>query len=513
MRKEILINNSPREVRVALLEDGELVEIFLERERRRGVVGNIYLGKVTKVLPGMQSAFVDIGLARDAFLYVTDILTGPDVPGNLNRVEDEDGEEGEERNVEPAPRGKPRRRDDPVDRVENLLKEGSEVLCQVTKESLPNKGARITCYISLPGRFMVLMPAVNHLGVSRKVDNPRDRDRLRRIVSSLRRPGEGYIVRTAGAARSSIELEHDVRYLQDVWDEIRKKKETARPPMVLHEELDISRKVLRDRFGPDFQRVLVDQGEPFRKCRDFVARFQPELARRVRPYGEETPMFEEFGIEAELEKALRSRVWLRSGGHLVIHQTEALVAVDVNTGKFVGKRRLEETVLQTNLEAAREIVRQLRLRDLGGIIVVDFIDMEERGSKKELIKTLQEELGKDRARTRLLQISDFGLVEITRQRRKRSLESTLCQPCPYCSGSGRVRSAATVSISVERELEKRAARLNGRDVVIRVHPDVASILEEERESLLIPLGGRDNISLKILADANLHLEQFDIGTH
>ncbi|MCZ6669843.1 MAG: ribonuclease E/G, partial [Acidobacteria bacterium] len=206
MRKEILINNSPREVRVALLEDGELVEIFLERERRRGVVGNIYLGKVTKVLPGMQSAFVDIGLARDAFLYVTDILTGPDVPGNLNRVEDEDGEEGEERNVEPAPRGKPRRRDDPVDRVENLLKEGSEVLCQVTKESLPNKGARITCYISLPGRFMVLMPAVNHLGVSRKVDNPRDRDRLRKIVSSLRRPGEGYIVRTAGASEAGNDL-------------------------------------------------------------------------------------------------------------------------------------------------------------------------------------------------------------------------------------------------------------------------------------------------------------------
>ncbi|MBI4160988.1 MAG: Rne/Rng family ribonuclease [Acidobacteria bacterium] len=391
------------------------------------------------------------------------------------------------------------------------LRAGSEVLVQVVKESLPNKGARITCYLSLPGRYMVLMPSVNHLGVSRKISDSAERDRLRRMVSRLRRPGEGFIVRTAGEDRPGEEIERDVRYLQGVWDEIRRKRETARPPMLLHEELDVSRRVLRDLFGPEYQRVLIDHGEGFRRCRDFVAQFQPELARRVRLFAEEDLLFEEFGVEAELEKALRNRVCLRSGGHLVIHQTEALVAIDVNTGKFVGKRRLEETVLQTNLEAAREIVRQIRLRDLGGIIVVDFIDMEEKASKRELTRTLQEELGRDRAKTRLLQISDFGLVEITRQRRKRSLERTLCQSCPYCSGTGRIRSAATVSLEVEREIEKRAARLDGRRLVVRVHPDVAAVLEEERETLLAPLGRHTDVALEILSDASLHREQFDIA--
>jgi ribonuclease G len=506
MRKEILINHTPREVRVAVLENGELVEIFVERERQRGIVGNIYLGRVSKVLPGMQSAFVDIGLARDAFLYVSDIQGSQADIDSVERVEED------EENGESVSRQELSRKTQATARVEDLVQEGAEVLVQVTKESMPNKGARITCYLSLPGRYMVLMPGVNHIGVSRKFDHPRDRDRLRRLVSRLRRPGEGFIVRTAGTRRPAEELERDIHYLQSLWDEIRRKKETARPPMVLHEELEVSRKILRDMFGSDYQRVLVDHGEAFRKSRDFVARFQPELARRVRRYSEEKPLFDEFGIEAELEKALRSRVWLRSGGHLVIHQTEALVAIDVNTGKFVGKRRLEETVLQTNLEAAREIVRQVRLRDLGGIIVVDFIDMEEKGSKRELIRILQGELEKDRAKTRLLQISDFGLVEITRQRRKRSLERTLCQPCPYCSGAGRIRSAATVSLEVEREIEKRATRLNGRQLVVRVHPDVAALLEEEKENLLAPFGRRGEVSLQILPDASLHREQFDIAT-
>jgi ribonuclease G len=505
MRKEILINHTAREVRVAVLENGELVEIFVERERQRGIVGNIYLGRVSKVLPGMQSAFVDIGLPRDAFLYVSDIQGNQADDDSLDRLgEDEDDDES-------VSREDLSRRIQATARVEDLVREGSEILVQVTKESLPNKGARITGYLSLPGRYMVLMPGVNHIGVSRKFDSPRDRDRLRRLVSRLRRPGEGFIVRTAGTRRPAEELERDVRYLQSVWDDIRTKKETARPPMLLHEELDVSRKILRDMFGTEYQRVLIDHGEAFRRCRDFIARFQPELARRVRRYSEEKPLFEEFGIEAELEKALRNRVWLRSGGHLVIHQTEALVAIDVNTGKFVGKRRLEETVLQTNLEAAREIVRQVRLRDLGGIIVVDFIDMEEKSSKRELIRTLQAELEKDRAKTRLLQISDFGLVEITRQRRKRSLERTLCQPCPYCTGTGRIRSAATVSLEVEREIEKRAARLNGRQLVVRVHPDVAALLEEEKDSLLAPSTRGGAVSLEIHSDASLHREQFDIA--
>ncbi|MEE9227305.1 MAG: Rne/Rng family ribonuclease [Acidobacteriota bacterium] len=501
MRKEILINSSPREVRVALLEGGELVQLFLERQSQRSIVGNVYLAQVTKVLPGMQSAFVDIGLARDAFLYVTDIAGSPEEIDKIARIDDQ------EEDSESADNGDSRKG---TSRIEDLLREGQDILVQVVKDPLANKGARITSYVSLPGRYLVLMPSVDHIGVSRKIARSSDRDRLRKIVSHLRRPGEGIIVRTAGAEKRQEELERDVAYLQGIWDTIRRTMETARAPSLLHSELDVSLRILRDLFGPEFQRVLVDREDAFRRCRDFVAQFQPQMARRVRFYDEEVPLFEEFSIESELQKALRNRVWLRSGGSIVIHQTEALVAIDVNTGKFVGKRRLEETVLKTNLEAAREIVRQLRLRDLGGIIVVDFIDMEEESSKRELIRTLEKELQRDRSKTRLLQISDFGLVEITRQRTKRSLERTLCQTCPYCSGTGRVRSALTVGLEVEREIQKRAPAGSDRSLVVRVHPEVAAVLEAEGEEMVSGTSRLDGISFRIDADASLHREQFDI---
>ena len=501
MRKEILINSSPREVRVALLEGGELVELYLERQSQRSIVGNIYLGRVTKVLPGMQSAFVDIGLPRDAFLYVSDIAGSPEEIDKLARMDDQEEES------ESADNGESRKGNS---RIEDLLREGQDILVQVVKDPLANKGARITSYVSLPGRYLVLMPSVDHIGVSRKIARPADRDRLRRIVSGLRRPGEGIIVRTAGAEKKQEELTRDVGYLQGIWDTVRRAMETARAPSLLHPELDISLRILRDLFGPEFQRVLVDREDAFRRCREFVARFHPQLARRVRLYAEDVPLFEEFPIETELQKALRNRVWLRSGGSIVIHQTEALVAVDVNTGKFVGKRRLEETVLKTNLEAAREIVRQLRLRDLGGIIVVDFIDMEEDSSKRELIHTLEKEMQRDRSKTCLLQISDFGLVEITRQRTKRSLERTLCQTCPYCSGTGRVRSAVTVCLEVEREIQKRAPAGNDRGLVVRVHPEVAAVWEADQEETDSGIRNLEGVSFRIDADESLHREQFDI---
>jgi ribonuclease G len=501
VEKTVVINAAPQETRVAILEKGLLAEIFIERESSRTVVGNIYKGRVTKVLPGMQSAFVAIGLERDAFLYVSDISPGYDAYEGLL---DLDEVEGGEAIRDAAPKISREAK------IEDLLKEGQELLVQVTKEPIGTKGARITSYVTMPGRFLVLMPQVDHVGVSRKIGEARERTRLRRILDKVRAPGLGFIVRTVAEACEAAELEADANYLTSLWDEIRRKAERAVAPAEVHRELSVVPKVLRDMLNPSVQRVTVDDEGTFRMAVDLVRKLQPEMAGRIHMHRESFPIFEKYGVQAELDKALRSRVWLKSGGYIVINQTEALVAIDVNTGKFVGRRNLEDTVLKTNLEAVTEIVRQLRLRDLGGIIVVDFIDMEERKSKKKLIEAFERELQKDRARTKVLQISDFGLVEITRQRTKKSLERILCRTCPYCSGAGKIKASATVLFEIQRELQKLAPSLDGKRLIIRANPEVAQILETDRKLLTAGLPRLDTVDMAIRADSTLHHEQFDI---
>ncbi|MGH9870374.1 MAG: Rne/Rng family ribonuclease [Candidatus Polarisedimenticolia bacterium] len=501
VEKMVVINGAPQETRVAILEKGLLAEIFIEREASRTVVGNIYKGRVTKVLPGMQSAFVSVSLERDAFLYVSDISPGYDAYEGLL---DLDEVEGGEAIRDAAPK---------VNReakIEDLLKEGQELLVQVTKEPIGTKGARITSYVTLPGRFLVLMPQVDHVGVSRKIGEARERSRLRRILDKVRVPGMGFIVRTVAEGCEASELEADANYLTSLWDEIRRKAERASAPSEVHRELSVVPKVLRDMLNPSVQKVVVDDEATHRIALDLVRKLQPDMASRIQMYREPYPIFEKYGVQAELDKALRSRVWLKSGGYIVINQTEALVAIDVNTGKYVGKRNLEDTVLKTNLEAVTEIVRQLRLRDLGGIIVVDFIDMEERKSKKKLIEAFERELQKDRARTKVLQISDFGLVEITRQRTKKSLERILCRTCPYCSGAGKIKGAATVLFEIQRELQKLAPSLEGRRLIIRANPEVAQQLEIDRRLLTSGMPKLDGVDMAIRADSSLHHEQFDI---
>jgi ribonuclease G len=449
----------------------------------------------------MQAAFVDIGLERDAFLYVSDISPGfDDYTGPLNLEEIEGGEEIK-KSVPKVDRRAP---------IQRLIKEGDELLVQVTKEGIAQKGARITSYVTIAGRFLVLMPQVDHVGVSRKIGEARERARLRRVVGKARRRGLGFVVRTVAERATKRELEGDVEFLTGLWNELRERADDEAAPSLVHRELGLPRRVLRDHFDAAVTKVIVDNEEEQRRAIEFLRRYHPSDARKVQLHREETPVFDKYGIQGELDRALRSKVWLKSGGYIVINQTEALVAIDVNTGKFVGRRNLEETVLRTNLEAVTEIVRQLRLRDLGGIIVVDFIDMEDRRNRKKLHEAFEKELETDRARSKVLKVSDFGLIEITRQRTKQSLERLLTRSCPYCSGAGKVKSNSTMIFEVQREIRRLAPSLDGKRLIIRANPEVAAEMELERNVILEGVTSLNGTEVVIRPDPALHHEQYDI---
>ncbi len=501
VEKSVVINAAPHETRVGILERGTLAEIFIEREATRPVVGNVYKGRVTKVLPGMQSAFVACNLDRDAFLYVSDISPGYDAYEGLLNLDDVEGGDAIR---DAAPKVN---RDA---RIEDLITEGQELLVQVTKDPIGTKGARITSYVTLPGRFLVLMPQVDHIGVSRKIGDAKERHRLRKVLDRVRPEGMGFIVRTVAEGCDEAELEADARYLVSIWEDIRRKAEKVTAPAEVHRELSVVPRILRDQLNSSVTKVVIDDEATYEEAVWLVRRLQPEMVDRIQMYRDSFPIFEKYGVQAELDKALRSRIWLKSGGYIVINQTEALVAIDVNTGKFVGKRNLEDTVLKTNLEAVSEIVRQLRLRDLGGIIVVDFIDMEERKSKKKLFEAFEKELLSDRARTKVLAISDFGLVEITRQRTKKSLERILCRTCPYCSGAGKIKAPDTVMFEIHRELQKLAPSLDGKRLIIRANPEVAQSLEHDRSVITAGMPKLAGLDIAIRSDSTLHHEQFDI---
>jgi ribonuclease G len=544
MSKEMIISASGHETSVAILEDDQVVEVFIERERQRGVVGNIYKGRVSKVLPGMQSAFVDVGLERDAFLYVSDVV---DTIEEFERLESgDDEEEGEDalapaaagaengaakagaagdgsgrerqgRGGPSAPRGKDRDRDRdrPQPKIEDLLKEGQEVLVQVVKEPLGTKGARITSHLTMPGRFLVFMPTVDHVGVSRKIESREERSRLRGIVRGFRESHGftgGVIIRTAAAGRPEQDILGDLEYFHQVWTEIRQRVEASRAPAALFREQSLVVKLLRDLLTEDYSAIRIDNAQEYRRVIDLVQRIMPTMVPRVKHYAKDYPIFEEYGVQAEIDKALKSKVWLKSGGYIVVNQTEALVAIDVNTGRYVGKRtgRLEDTIVKTNLEAVKEIVRQIRLRDLGGIIVLDLIDMEERKNRQKVFQAVEQELRKDRSPSKALQVSDFGLVIITRKRVKQSLERQLTEPCPYCSGTGSIKSSSTICYEILAEIRKVGTELNGHGVVLRVNPDIARALKEEESAVLRELQDTLGKNVTVKPDAHLHHEQFDV---
>ena len=409
--------------------------------------------------------------------------------------------------------GGPRRENTSVPQISDLLKEGQEVLIQIAKEPIGKKGARITSHIALPGRFLVYMPTVNHTGVSRKISSDEERQRLKRIIISERENGQGgFIVRTAAAGASEEELRADIRFLKGLWNEIKTRSEESKAPALIYHDLNVVERVLRDQVTSDFSAIWVDTEQEYERILRFANRFQPALVRRVKLYTKEVPLFEQFGLKEEIDKALKSKVWLKSGGYIVINQTEALVAIDVNTGKYVGKTaRLEDTIVKTNVDAIKEIVRQIRLRDLGGIIVIDFIDMDERRNRQRVMQALEEELRHDRAPSKVLQFNDFGLVAITRKRVKQSLERTIGAPCPYCQSTGYVKSVTTVCNEIFVEMRKIAKHLERSDVMLRVNPEVAKTLKAQNGRWLNEMEELTKRTIIVKSDGTLHTEQFDIN--
>ena len=474
MGKRIVVNAGLTETRVAVQEGNLLTDLYLERLRQRSIVGSVYKGIVTNVLPGMQAAFVDIGLHKDAFLYAGDYTTNlGDYPrtmlagGDDDPDADVDVEELEAEREAAAP-------------IEDLLRKGQEVLVQVSKESLGTKGARITSFVSLPGRYLVYMPQARHIGVSRRIRDERERERLRAALRALGLPPGGFILRTNAEGRGEGEFAADVEFLGRLWSQIQARFEQASAPATLHEEGDLIFRVVRDLFSPEVDEFVIDSKEVYDRCLGYVEALVPVLAERVRRHEDRQPVFEAFAVEKEIEKALRRRVWLKSGGYIVIDHTEALVSIDVNTGKYVGKRDFEQTVLKINLEAVGEIVRQIRLRDLGGIIIIDFIDMESREHREQVYRALKKALAEDKARTNVLEISELGLVEMTRKRVRQDLRALLSVSCSTCKGSGIVKADATLAAEIFRAARAKVADADeapGREVVLRVHPDIARYLE------------------------------------
>jgi len=517
MNKEMIISSNGHETRVAILEDDLAAEIFVERERNRGVVGNVYKGRVSKVLPGMQSAFIDLGLERDGFLYVSDVLNTEEAFAKFSGEEEDEDDANENKADAGQPRG---RRDDrdkvQEQRIEELLKEGQEILVQIAKEPLGTKGARLTSHVTLPGRFLVFMPTVDHIGISRKIASREERQRLRGIVREFREQnnfGGGVIIRTAAAERTKDDILADLQYFHRIWTDMRQRTETHRAPAVVYREPSLVAKLLRDLLTDDYTAIRIDNPQEHQRVLEFIERIMPTLAPRVKLYDKDYPIFDEYGVQAELDKALRSKVWLKSGGSIVINQTEALVAIDVNTGRYVGKKtagRLEDTILKTNLEAVKEIVRQIRLRDLGGIIVLDFIDMEEKKNRQKVFQGVEQELRKDRAPSKPLQVSDFGLVIITRKRVKQSLERVLTEPCPYCAGAGTIKSSATICYEILSEIKKVGSDIDGAGVLLRVNPDIARALKEEERGVLKDLRHMLGKDVVVKPDVHLHHEQFDV---
>jgi ribonuclease G len=489
VNSEIIINASPEETRVAVLEYGQLVELYIERKKDISLVGNIYKAKVVKVLPGMQSAFVDIGLEKATFLHVADVYSTFDY-----HIFGEDIEET-------IPLHLP---------IEELLQEGQDVLVQVSKDPIGTKGARVTSYITIPGRYLVLMPGVEHIGISRRISDERERLRLKEIVSALKPQNFGLIVRTASEGCTEEEIKRDIDFLMLLWENIERKKERVSSPHLLYSDLDLTSRTVRDLLGHDVNRLIIDSEDEYKRLKEFVNTYFPKLASKIELYEGEEPIFDAFGIEIEIPKALGRHIWLKSGGYIVIDQTEALTAIDVNTGKFVGKATLEDTILKTNLEAVKEIAYQIRLRNLGGIIIIDFIDMEKEENKKRIFTAFQEAMSKDRVKSIIFNVSELGLIYMTRKRVRESLGRTLCDPCHYCEGKGFIKSASTVCYEIFRELRKIGTKRKNGKIMITAHPVVTDLLYEEERERIEEIEVMYGFKTIIKSDKNFHQEHYEI---
>ncbi len=483
MSIEILINSIPSETRVAVVENGLVQELLIERRSRRAYLGNIYQGQVSRVLPGMQAAFVDIGLQRAAFLHASDVK----VPDDCAGVEHEEPPIGE------------------------LLKEGQTVLVQVIKDPIGSKGARLTTNVSIPSRFLVLIPNASQIGVSIRIEDEDERHRLRELVSSVRQEESGgYIVRTNAEGMDHFAIRADLSYLSKVWEVLSEKIRIAPPGTCVYEDLSLPVRAMRDLMTGEVERVRIDSAATFERTLAFVRQFLPERASRIELYQEERPIFDLYGVEEEINKALKRDVTLKSGGRMVIDQTEAMTTVDVNTGGFVGHRNLEETIFKTNLEAAQALGRQLRLRNIGGIIIIDFIDMVEADHKAQVLKTLIKTLAKDHAKTYVSDISSLGLVEMTRKRTSESLERILCEPCGACGGRGYLRTAETVSYEIFREITRAVRQFEADRLMVLASPEVVDKILDEESATVAELEDAIRKTIRFQAEEQYGQEQYDV---
>jgi ribonuclease G len=503
---EIFVNTTGKETRLALRENGQLTELHIDRGTDRGYVGNVYLGRVVRVLPGMQAAFVEIGLERAAFLYVGDIF-----PQLLDhKHDDDDGADPEATMVEEGPPREAPRPGQPA--IQDLLTEGQEIVVQVAKDPIGTKGARVTTHITLPGRYMVFMPTVDHVGISRRIDRDKDRRRLREFVDKNRPKGAGFIVRTVCANQTNQTLKQDMTYLLSTWDKIQTAAKQKKAPAPLHLDHNLVLRMVRDAFHEDVDRMMVDSSKLHEEVLSFMDDFAPDLKEKVFLYRGQDPIFDAFGIETEISRSLGRKVWLKSGGYLVIDQTEALVSIDVNSGRFVGQGgSLEDTTFKVNLEAVKEVVYQLRLRNIGGIIIIDFIDMDREQNREKVYRALEEELKKDRARTNVLKISDLGLVQMTRKRVQEDVVRYLSETCPTCEGRGSVKSRQTVAYEIFREVQREVARTLGKEsVYVNVHPSVADVLYGDEYSVLEQVEQKIGRRIVVRALQHLHPEKFEV---
>ncbi len=489
MREEILINVTPREVRAALVENGVLQEVLIERARRRGLISNIYKGKVSRVLPGMQAAFVEVGLERTAFLHASDIVRRPEADDQMEGLD------------------LPGRSPD----IQDLISEGDEIIVQVLKDPLGTKGARLTTFATIPSRYLVYMPRGKGVGVSARIEDEEERNRLRDVVESVTEGSNGgYIVRTAAEGASWDALRADMIFLQKLWESIMAQADKLEAGAMVHEDLPLALRVLRDLLGPEIEGVRVDDHQTCERMRRFAAMFVPELANKIDEYTAPRPIFDLYGIEEEIARALDRKVVLKSGGYLVIDQTEAMTTIDVNTGGFVGHRNLEETIFKTNLEAAQSIARQVRLRNLGGIIIVDFIDMEEPEHRRQVLKALEKALAKDHARNQITEVSALGLVEMTRKRTRESLEHVLCRACPSCEGRGSVKTPETVCYEIFREILRQARQFEFQELLVLAHPEVLEMIVDEESASLAELEEATGRPIKLQAEALYAQDHFDV---
>lgn len=485
MLKEIIVHVFEGETRVAVMENQQLVEIFIERAVDHRLVGNIYKGRVENVLPGMQAAFVNIGLEKNAFLYVEDAIP-------LRQSDEEPGKT----------RGEPRVN------IGNVLKVGQDILVQITKEPIGTKGARVTTHITIPGRYLVLMPTVDYIGISRRIENEEERERIKNLAEKVKPAGMGLIVRTVAEGVGEEQLELEVRGLVKLWKRIQQRSQVGPSPQLIHKELELIQRILRDIFTDDVDRLLINSRWAYKKVQEWLEIESPNLKNKV--FLVEQDLFEKYGLDLELDRALKRKVWLKCGGYLVIDQTEALTVIDINTGKYVGSTNLADTVLKTNLEAAVEIPRQLRLRNIGGIIIIDFIDMDNPEDQAQVLKTLEMELSKDKTRSKILGLTQLGLVEMTRKKVQQGLDSILQRACPYCEGKGRVLSEETVMIQAKKRIMALAELTDAPVILVEAYPTVASLLIGSGGSQLRELERRTGKQLIIKGVEGFHLENFQV---